>query len=217
MAKARIGPGVELKVSVVGITPTIWRTVQLPLSLTLAKTHQVLQRLLGWTDSHLYMFVVGQLRFGPRLGHDFDAPATIDDKKVRLAELDLRKGAKLKYKYDFGDSWEVSLTVAKLLDETPTAPTCLAGERAGPPDDCGGIWGYDELIAAIADPNHPDHADRKEWVGYDFVVRKVQTKPFRHAPSAMTFIDVSSAWTTSLWRTSSSRRCDRGDSTSAAT
>ena len=108
------------------------------------------------------------MRFGPPAGDDWgDGPKAIDERRVRLEELNLRRGSKVNYLYDFGDSWEVQLTAAKLVDAV-TATECLEGERAGPPDDCGGVWGYAELVEAISDPNHPEHHDRLEWVGPDW-------------------------------------------------
>jgi Plasmid pRiA4b ORF-3-like protein len=86
---------------------------------------------------------------------------------VRLRDLASRPGARLRYTYDFGDSWEHDLLVEDILppDGVPHA-VCLTGRRAGPPEDCGGIWGYAELCDILADPSHPDHAERVDWLGH---------------------------------------------------
>ena len=79
-------------------------------------------------------------------------------------------GDKFVYEYDFGDSWEHVILVEKILQlETGVNyPICLGGKRACPPEDCGGIWGYGDLLEAIQDPTHPEHKDMLEWLGGSF-------------------------------------------------
>ena len=74
------------------------------------------------------------------------------------------------YEYDFGDSWQHEIVLEKTLEPEPgiTYPRCIEGERACPPEDVGGIWGYAEFLDAISDPNHEDHDERVEWVGGEF-------------------------------------------------
>ena len=82
------------------------------------------------------------------------------------------RGEKFKflYEYDFGDGWEHELLLEKMLpkDMETRYPICLAGKRACPPEDCGGIWGYSDFLAAIRDPTHPEHDEMLEWVGGEF-------------------------------------------------
>jgi Plasmid pRiA4b ORF-3-like protein len=76
-------------------------------------------------------------------------------------------GARLRYTYDFGDSWEHDLTVEKILPADRVGhAVCMAGRRAGPPEDCGGVWGYADLLAILSDPGHPEHAERLDWLGH---------------------------------------------------
>ena len=166
MAKAtEPTPGLELKASVVGIKPLIWRRLQVPRALTLAKLHRVLQSAFGWTNTHLHEFSVGKVAFGPPGADEEGGPRAIDDRRVKLSDLNLSSGRKLKYLYDFGDDWEVELTVVKLLPAIPGVALCLEGERSGPPDDCGGARDYADFVEALADPKHPEHDERKDWIG----------------------------------------------------
>jgi len=160
-------PGIELKATLRFSDPPIWRVLRVPVRLTLAQLHRALQELFGWEDCHLHEFVIGKVRFGPPGGGEWGGPKKIDERRVRLEELELRKGAKLEYHYDFGDSWEVELKVTKPV-EALSAAECVEGERAGPPEDCGGIPGYEALVAAAADPGNPEAADLLEWIGPDW-------------------------------------------------
>lgn len=77
--------------------------------------------------------------------------------------------SKIRYTYDFGDDWEHDILVEKALDrdETASYPRCTGGRRAAPPEDCGGVWGYADLVEALTDPAHPEHGDKLEWLGLD--------------------------------------------------
>jgi hypothetical protein len=132
----------------------------------------VLQIAFGWEDSHLHEFRVGARRFGrPEVDDDLVEPGeTENENGTTLGQVAKRKGAKLAYVYDFGDSWEHEIVVEDILPADPTAryPRCLDGHRAAPPEDCGGPWGYEEMLSVLSDPSHEDHAERLEWLGDDF-------------------------------------------------
>jgi hypothetical protein len=155
----------QVKVILHGAKPPIWRRLRLPASTTLAQLHQVIQVAFGWEDAHLHAFEVGGRRYSRPDFELWDEAA--DEGKARLQDLASRPGARLRYTYDFGDSWEHDVLVEDALapDGVPHA-VCLAGRRAGPPEDCGGVWGYAELCEILADPNHPDHGERVEWLGH---------------------------------------------------
>jgi Plasmid pRiA4b ORF-3-like protein/Domain of unknown function (DUF1841) len=154
----------QVKVTLHGSRPPIWRRLHLPGATTLAQLHQVIQAAFGWEDSHLHAFEVAGRRYArpdPELSGD-----VADEGRVRLEDLVARSGARLRYTYDFGDSWEHDLLVEDILPSDGVKhAVCLAGRRAGPPEDCGGVWGYGELCDILADPSHPDHAERVEWLG----------------------------------------------------
>ena len=127
------------------------------------------QPVMGWTDSHLHQFKVGDLRFGEP--DDDSAPGPIDHSRVTLSQILPDTGSTCVYEYDFGASWEHLIEVEEELPvETVTGPLprCVAGERACPPEDCGGPPGYADLLEAIRDPGHAEHAQYLEWVGPRF-------------------------------------------------
>lgn len=155
----------QLKVTLKGTKPPIWRRVLVDASSTLDQFHEVIQAAFGWWNYHLYEFEFGRTRYGipDPDGFDFGPPAR-DARKARLDQV-AGAGSSFTYTYDFGDNWEHKVTIEKVLDVSPvlSPPACIDGRRAGPPEDCGGVWGYEELIATLADPSHPEHAERAEW------------------------------------------------------
>ena len=166
--KDKIGASVyQLKVSLRGITPPIWRRVQVPGDITLAKLHRVLQIVMGWTNSHLHKFSIGEVDYAEP---DPDGFLNVQsDRRARLNNV-VRTKQKFEYEYDFGDSWEHDLVVEKTLQPEPGAfyPFCLGGKRACPPEDCGGVWGYQEFLEAIMNPAHTEHEAMLTWVGGSF-------------------------------------------------
>lgn len=127
--------------------------------------HHVIQCAMGWENSHLHRFIVGQTSYteaNPEMEDEM-----LDESEYTISQLAPRARKKFHYEYDFGDSWNHELLVEKVLPPDPTFkhPVCVAGANACPPEDCGGMPGYYETLAALANPKHPDHADRKEWIG----------------------------------------------------
>lgn len=158
----------QLKITLVGSKPPIWRRVEVPASDTLAQLHTIIQTAMGWHNCHLHQFTMGGAHYGIPDPGDF--VEIHDERQVTLAQRFTAPKQKLTYEYDFGDGWEHALLVEKLLpaDATVRYPRCTAGKRACPPEDCGGIWGYAALLEAIADPQHPEHDDKLAWVGGAF-------------------------------------------------
>ena len=163
----------EIEVLLKGTDPRIWRRFAVRADITLAKLHDVVQVVMGWTNSHLHLFTTpDHKRYGPRLpelglGLEDD---TLDERKARLCDVAPARGTKLLYEYDFGDSWEHALKVLKVGPPEPGVryPVCLSGERACPPEDCGGVWGYYDFLQAMADPKHEQHDEMVEWHGCGF-------------------------------------------------
>jgi hypothetical protein len=162
----------QVKVTLRGVRPPIWRRLQIPSGATLRKLHDALQIAFGWEDAHLHEFRVGARRFGrPDTADGWAEPGgTASEDGTTLGQVARRKGAKLLYVYDFGDSWEHEVVVETILpaDSTLRYPRCLDGARAAPPEDCGGAWGYAELLDVLSDPTHEEHAERREWLGAGF-------------------------------------------------
>ena len=161
-------PVYQLKVTLEWSKPPIWRRILLPSTTTLPRLNSILQAAMGWTDSHLHQFVVGQVRYGTP-DPEFD-PDIVDERRVPLDRLLREKGDALVYEYDFGDGWRHRVEVEQVLPPDPemTHTKCTAGERACPPEDVGGVPGYEAFLEAIQDPAHPDHAHYLEWVGGRF-------------------------------------------------
>ncbi|MBW0093014.1 DUF1841 family protein [Pseudonocardia sp. KRD-184] len=153
----------RIKVALRGVRPPIWRRLLVPSDTTLAGLHDILQVAMGWLNGHLHQFVAGDRLFGPP---DPDAePEQVDEATVRLHEVLRATGDRLRYEYDFGDGWEHDVVLEAVEPGPPATARCTGGRRACPPEDCGGPWGYAELLAAVGDPDHPDHAERVEWAG----------------------------------------------------
>ncbi len=158
----------QIKVTLKGSKPPIWRRMQVASTTTLVQLHRIVQRVMGWEGAHLYQFVIDGIAYGdPGMLGDLDAE---DARTVTLETLVRGEKWKCLYEYDFGDSWEHELLVEKRLplDEGKRYPLCLTGKRACPPEDCGGLWGYTGFLAAIHDPKHPDHDRWVEWAGDEF-------------------------------------------------
>ena len=171
--RARKGAGkvpvYRIKVTLKGVRPPIWRRLLVPADITLEQLHDTIQIAMGWTDSHLHLFRAGDQVIGvpdPELEEAFAEPL-LDEAGVKLSDVAPGEGARLAYEYDFGDSWVHEIVVEKVLPPDPSLrhPVCVKGRRACPPEDCGGPWGYAEMLEALADPEHPEHEEMMEWVG----------------------------------------------------
>lgn len=167
MAQATLQDVLQLKVTLRGIRPPIWRRLLVPASYTLARLHDAIQAAFGWEDCHLHAFVVYGEEYGPR---DEEGGMEVRSERVSLAKLGLEAKDKFRYDYDFGDDWGHDITVEKALvsEGKLPHPICLTGKRSCPPEDCGGTSGYEELLEAVADPAHPRHQELKEWLDDDW-------------------------------------------------
>lgn len=162
----------QLKVTLLGTNPPIWRRLLVPADITLAQLHNVLQIAMGWDDGHMHEFRSGQRRFGrPEPADPFiSGPRVESERTVRLSAVLQRVGAKMIYTYDLGDNWEHSILLEKRLSPEPLAtyPICTDGQLACPPEDCGGILGYYDLLDGLADSSHPRHEELCDWIGGEF-------------------------------------------------
>lgn len=158
----------QIKITLRGSKPPIWRRVLVRANTKLDKLHDIIQIAMGWTDSHLHQFYVGTDCYSLPMEDAFFE--SLDERKFTLGEVAPGVKKAMKYEYDFGDSWEHDIVVEKILDIAPGEPSscCVKGVGSCPPEDCGGLWGYYNMLAALKDPKHPEHADFKEWLGRDF-------------------------------------------------
>ena len=175
----------QLKIELPYTDPPVWRTVVVPHDIRLDRLHSVIQQSLDWDDAHLHSFERDGAIYETQVPADADMFAGArtrpvhDERKVTLDQVLTKARQKLDYTYDFGDDWQHKITLEKLLPDEP-APVgkgkpkrialCVAGANAAPPEDCGGLPGFDNLKAALADPKHPDHDDMVEWWGDEFDV-----------------------------------------------
>ncbi len=170
--RATTQPGYIFRIDLLRTKPPIWRRVAVPAATDLGQLHDITQIAMGWYDCHLHAFQDGPQRYEPPQPDDFGwpsfGPEPIDERKVLIDQIFTRPKKTLHYEYDFGDGWEHSIKFEKRADGPIPRPQLLKGKGACPPEDCGGIWGYYNLIEALADPKHPEHEDLKEWVGDTF-------------------------------------------------
>jgi hypothetical protein len=158
----------QFKITLLRIQPPVWRRIQVPDG-TLQDLHYAIQDAMGWTNSHLYEFVIAGERYCNTEFEtgDYDDDAPADSLSILLSELlpEGKKKFRFKYTYDFGDDWEHEILYegSRLRERRQTYPLCVEGARACPPEDIGGVWGYLEYLKALADPQHERHAEFMEW------------------------------------------------------
>ncbi len=166
----------QFKITLKGIKPPIWRRIQVPENYSFWDLHVAVQDAMGWTDTHLHHFEIVNPAHGRReeIGLP-DEEGILDNEvltgwKQKIAEYFTPNNAKADYLYDYGDNWEHTIKLEKILPRQKGIkyPTCIEGARACPPEDCGGKWGYEEFLEAIMDPNHKRHKELSDWVGGDF-------------------------------------------------
>jgi len=167
------------KVTLDEIEPAIWRRFCVRSDLTLLKLHDVLQAVMGWENCHLHQFSGQGKRFT-----DFRSEArdgnSADERKTRLDQVLLIPSQSLQYEYDFGDGWRHTVTLEEIAhkdDGKDIVPLCIDGARNCPPDNCGGVGGYEEILKAIQNPDDPRFEELASWAGdYDpekFALKKI--------------------------------------------
>jgi hypothetical protein len=160
---------IQLKISLRGTKPPIWRRVLVEKTLTFEALHEMIQITMGWTNSHLHEFTVNGLRIGQPLD-EFDlgfGEELLDDATVTLESVLTHIKQKFDYTYDFGDSWVHTLEVERWLpgDAASTYPVCIGGKLNCPPEDCGGIPGFYEMLRVLNDKRHPEQQNMLAWLG----------------------------------------------------
>jgi hypothetical protein len=165
-------PIYQLKVTLTRSRPPIWRRILIASDADLGLFHYILQDVMGWTDSHLHQFIAGGVMYSTPYDEFADeiGMEIRDESKYKLSQVLKKEKASLTYEYDFGDSWEHKIVLEKILphDDSIQTPSCIKGKRACPPEDCGGVWGYENLITIIQDPKHPEYEEMREWLAEDF-------------------------------------------------
>ncbi len=171
------GHVMQYKVTLMGIKPPIWRRLQVPCTYSFWDLHVAIQDSMGWLDYHLHQFTMpdpltlDSVTFGiPDENSIVGDPAVIPGREVPIAAFFTLFNRKARYEYDFGDDWHHSVVLEKVfpLEKGMDFPVCVGGRRACPPEDCGGVWGYQRLLEVLADPDHEDYSETSQWVGGSF-------------------------------------------------
>jgi hypothetical protein len=154
----------EIKIQLQGINPPIWRTIRVSPQTGFAKFHRIIQRTMGWTNSHLHQFEIDGIIYGD--GEIEENPDIVDYRGMKVNQFINESRKSIFYEYDLGDGWRHEIT---LLDTVAGEPgekiSCVAGARACPPEDCGGVPGYYDLLRILSDPSDEDYDEMLEWVG----------------------------------------------------
>ena len=160
----------QIKVTLIDSRPPIWRRILVANTTTLSQLHDILQTVMGWTDSHLHMFTIDEQIYGDPEGDVDGELKTKNEARFKLNQLVPDIGFRFRYEYDFGDGWLHDLIVEKILpaEKGVRYPVCIDGANACPPDDVGGIGGYGNFLEAMANPRHPEHVQYMDWIGETF-------------------------------------------------
>jgi len=174
MERFREPNALQIRVTLDAIEPAIWRRLVVPWTWHLGQLHLAIQAAFNWWSYHLHEFRIGSLRYGDPQTEDEWATETsarlFDETEVRLLDFGREPGVSFTYLYDFGDDWHHTVEIERLLalDIAPRAGACIDGARARPPEDVGGVPGYERFLAVMADPNDPEHDETKRWCGGHF-------------------------------------------------
>jgi hypothetical protein len=158
----------QLKISLKYSRPPIWRRVLVPATIELEHLHEVIQTVFGWTNSHLHQFIDGETFYQPGAENDgFSGMRNEDSAGIRLQDLLRKEKDRIVYEYDFGDSWEHDILLEKVLADKPepVLPVCVKGKGACPPEDCGGLPGYYQMLGVLSGPDSSEKKEILDWFG----------------------------------------------------
>jgi hypothetical protein len=172
----------ELKVTLLGTRPPIWRRLEIRGDVTLRRLHEILQVAMGWTDSHMHQFLAHETCYGmPDPDDDMEME---NEGKARLDQLLKKPKDRMIYEYDFGDGWEHEIVLEKILpldSGRGRYPRVIGGRGACPPEDCGGVDGFHHLLDVLKNPNHPEYAELLEWVGGEYDAKRFKCQDINRA------------------------------------
>lgn len=158
----------SLRLEVAGTTPRIWRRLLVRETMWLSRLHDSIQLVFDWFDYQTHVFTLDELRLGNPVKRD--ELVIEDDRDVTLADLDLGQRHGFVYHYHFGEGWQIDIKIEKTLAlEKGTAyPACTGGAHAGPPEDCGGLEAFHDMLACIKEPETDLGREWIEWLGPDY-------------------------------------------------
>ena len=160
----------QLLLTVREITPPIWRRILVDSSISLTKLHNAIQILMDWEDYHLHEFTIDGVGYAPPSDDDEGYGPKPQSPRKKLSTVFATAGDSILYSYDFGDGWQIDITLESDTPITGTVPalTCVSGSRAGPLEDSGGPYGYMDKLRILGDPEDPEYDETKDWVWDDF-------------------------------------------------
>lgn len=174
----------QFRVSLQGLRPEIWRRLQVPAHYTFWDLHVAIQDAMGWLDYHLHVFRI----VNPASGQVEEIGIPDEDGELdhiagwerQISDYFSPENQRAEYDYDFGDSWQHEIVLEAILPRAAHPyPRCIGGERACPPEDCGGIDGYQDLLEALYIPTHDEHQNSRTWAGEKFHSEKFDPKQVR--------------------------------------
>jgi len=162
----------QIKIALKESKPKIWRRLLVPSDLLLSHFHEVIQVAMGWTNSHLHQFIKNKTFYTEKMiGDDlWDEMGNVDYSGMKISDLLKKEKDKIIYEYDFGDSWKHDITLEKIEESeiNDYRPICLTGKNNCPPEDCGGIWGYNDMLEILKQPDHEEYEEYVEWLGEEY-------------------------------------------------
>ena len=162
----------QIQITLNNTKPKIWRRTLIYSDTLLSDFHKIIQTTMGWTNAHMHCFDVGRKQYSPKYPEDdsWNEEYQVDYTKMKVNDLIQQERDKMVYEYDFGDGWRHEILIEKILpvDKKMEYPLCLAGKMHCPPEDCGGAWGYAELLKIINDPDHKEYDSIMKWLGGEF-------------------------------------------------
>jgi hypothetical protein len=209
----------EFKLRLLEVFPPIWRSVQVPEAYSFWDLHVALQDAMGWLDYHLHLFRVTKPDTGEavQIGIPDDDAFEGDEPilpgwEIPIAHYFPGPGVAARYEYDFGDGWEHELTIEAILPRQPGQkyPQCVGGARACPPEDCGGVGGYEDLLTVLRTPTHEEYESILQWIGGRFDPEEFDPKRVRFDDPARRY---ELAFEAPLRRSHAKRRTTRPDNT----
>lgn len=174
--KKRFKQVYQFRIELREVKPPVWRRIQVPEMYTFWDLHVAVQGAMGWLDYHLHEFTIIDPSSGTEVQMGIPCDEFEDDIEIlpgwdyRIADYFSPKNKVAVYTYDFGDNWQHTIRLEEILPREKNAryPRCLDGSRACPREDCGGPWGYKELLQILKDPEHEEYEEMRDWAGHDF-------------------------------------------------
>ncbi|MCD6328846.1 MAG: plasmid pRiA4b ORF-3 family protein [Candidatus Cloacimonetes bacterium] len=159
----------QIQIALKNFKPKIWRRILVPSDVSLSDFHKIIQTTMGWTNTHLHQFYKNGKHYMEQMEEDYmwDDRNQFDYIAMQLSDLLRYENEKISYEYDFGDGWNHEIVLEKILpfDDKEEYPVCIKGKMNCPLEDCGGVWGYADLLEVLKNPKHKEYEKLVDWIG----------------------------------------------------